>query len=187
MTRRISDPEILKAMAQPIRQQLFRLLSQIGPATGADLSRRLGTDPGQTSYHLRELAKRGFVEDVPALARDRRERWWQAVPGSFSWSSLDFTTPEGAMIAASAKAAMVVDEFERVRRYEQSRDSWPRQWQDAAMSSDGFLRLTAEELTDLNAEMLAVIQRWAAQTRDLPVGEDRRSVFFLLHSFPAQP
>jgi len=187
MTRDISDPEILKGLAQPIRQKIYRLLAQIGPVTGGELSKRLGTDPGQTSYHLRELAKRGFVEDVPELARDRRERWWRLVPGAVSWSALDLGGPEGAAVASAAKAQMVIDEFERVRRYEQTRQQWPLEWRQAAMSSDSFLRLTAAELTELNQELLAVVQGWAARTRDLPVGHDRQNVFLFLHSFPERP
>jgi len=187
MTRRISDPETLKGLAQPIRQKIYRLLAQIGPATGGELSRRLGTDPGQTSYHLRELAKRGFVEDVPELARDRRERWWRLVPGAVSWSTLDLTGPEGAAVASAAKAQMVIDDFERVRRYEQTRDTWSQEWQEAAVNSESFLRLTAAELAELNRELLAVVQGWAGRTRDLPVGGERQNVFVFHHSFPERP
>jgi DNA-binding transcriptional ArsR family regulator len=182
MSRNISDPETLKGLAQPIRQKIYRLLAQIGPATGGQLSERLGTDPGQTSYHLRELAKRGFVEDVPELARDRRERWWRPVPGSISWSQLEM--PE---VGAVAKAQMVIDEFERVRRFGQTWATWPAEWQQAAMSSDSFLRLTAAELTELNGVLQAILQDWAERTRDLPVDEERRHVFLFLHSFPEQP
>ncbi|WP_027344300.1 ArsR/SmtB family transcription factor [Hamadaea tsunoensis] len=187
MTRRISDPDVLKGLAQPVRQKIYRLLAQIGPATGGDLSRRLGTDPGQTSYHLRELAKRGFVEDVPELARDRRERWWRLIPGAVSWSNLEFEGPEGAAVASAAKAQMVIDEFERLRGYERTRTEWPLAWQQAAMSSDSFLRLTAEELAALNRELLAIVQAYAARTRDLPLGDGRENVFLFHHSFPERP
>jgi DNA-binding MarR family transcriptional regulator len=187
MARDISDPETLKGLAQPIRQKIYRLLAQIGPATGGTLSQRLGTDPGQTSYHLRELARRGFVEDVPGLARDRRERWWQTVPGSISWSALELTGPEGQAVASAAKAQMVKDEFERVRRYEQNRGAWSPQWQQAALSSDSFLRLTATELAELNRQLLALVQDWSARTRDLPIDDERRNVFLFTHSFPENP
>jgi len=184
VTRRISDPDTLKAMAQPVRQKIYRLLAQSGPATVGTLSRHLGTDPGQTSYHLRELAKRGFVEDVPELARDRRERWYRASPGSYSWSTLDFDTPEGAAVAATVKAQMIRDEFERVRHYHQTQASWPAEWQNVALSSDSFLRLTPDELAELSAELIAVLRRWSQRTGDQPVEGDRNHVFLFLHAFP---
>ncbi len=185
--RRITDHEVLKGLAQPIRQKLYRLLAQIGPATGATLSRHLGTDPGQTSYHLRELAKAGFVEDVPELARDRRERWWRAVPGPTGWSSADFPTPEGQAISSAVKAQLVIDEFERVRRYEQSRDTWSEQWQAAAMSSDSFLRLTPDELTELTAELHELVVRWKDRGRDAADDTGREHVFLFFHAFPERP
>jgi DNA-binding transcriptional ArsR family regulator len=194
--RRIDDPEVLKGLAQPIRQRLYRLLSQIGPATGSTLAKRVNGDPGLISYHLRELARRGFIEDVPALARDRRERWWQTVPGSTTWSWSDFPSPEGQAIASAVKGQMVADEFARLRRYEQHREGWSEAWQEAATSSDSFMRLTPDELRQLSAELLEVVERWGGysrerdrdrQTQRAADGEGREHVFLFLHAFPDRP
>lgn len=164
--RRIDDPEVLKGLAQPVRQRLYRLLTQIGPATVGTLAKRVNGDPGLVSYHLKELARRGFIEDVPELARDRRERWWRAVPGSTSWSARDFPTPEGQAIANAVKGQMIADEFARLHRYEQGRDSWSEAWRDSTLSSDSFLRLTPTELNQLSAELLEVLQRWSRHGRE---------------------
>ena len=200
--RRLDDPEILKGLAQPFRQRLYRLLAQVGPATVSTLAKHLGgADPGLVSYHLRELARRGFIEDAPELARDRRERWWRLVPGPTSWSWRDFTTPEGRAIASTVKSQMIIDEFERLRHYEQIRESWSESWQGAAASSDSFLYLTAAELSDLVAELHEVLGRWAehgrraraAETAAAGAGEStveasgREPVFLFLHAFPDQP
>jgi DNA-binding transcriptional ArsR family regulator len=185
--RRLDDPEVLKGLAQPIRQRLFRLLIQIGPATVGTLAKRMSADPGLVSYHLRELARRGFIEDVPEPARDRRERWWRAIPGSADWSSLDFRTPEGQAIAAMVKGQMMADEFARLRRYDQTRDTWSEEWQRAATSSDSFLRLTPDELKQLTAELLAVLKRWGEAGRNAPPVEEREHVFLFFHAFPERP
>ncbi|WP_433364786.1 ArsR/SmtB family transcription factor [Actinoplanes sp. CA-142083] len=182
--RRITDPRVLNGLAQPVRQRLYRLLCQFGPATGGTLAKRLGADPGQVSYHLRELARNGFVEDVPELARDRRERWWRASPGSTTWSFLDFTDPEARAVANLAKAQMVIDEFERLRHFEQSRETWSEDWRRAVMSSESFLRLTPGELASLTGELLAVLTRWSEATRDRPIEEDRSAVSVFFHAFP---
>jgi DNA-binding transcriptional ArsR family regulator len=185
---RIDDPEVLKGLAQPVRQRIYRTLAQIGPATVGRLAKELGgADPGLVSYHLRELARRGFVEDVPELARDRRERWWRLVPGAMSWNPRDFPGPEGRAIASAVKAQMVADEFDRLRRFEQGREGWDEAWQDAAVSSDSFLYLTAAELAQLAGELQEVLGRWAEhgrarRSRDGEPG--RESVFLFLHAFP---
>ena len=140
----------------------------------------------RASTTLTELARYGFVEDVPELARDRRERWWQAVPGSTSWSFLDFSEPAARAVADLAKAQMVIDEFERLRRFEQSRDTWSEDWRRAVMSSDSFLRLTPEELAALTGELLAVLTRWSEATRDRPLEGDRSPVSVFFHAFPEQ-
>jgi DNA-binding transcriptional ArsR family regulator len=185
--RRITDAATLHALGQPFRQRLYRLLVQFGPATGATLAGRLAADPGQVSYHLRELARHGFVEDVPALARDRRERWWRAVPQTTTWSFLDFGDPEARAVADHAKAQMVIDEFERVRRFERDRDTWPEDWRRAVTSSDSFLRLTPDELRTLSGELLEVLRTWSDRTRDRPLTDSREAVFVFFHAFPERP
>jgi DNA-binding transcriptional ArsR family regulator len=182
--RRITDPEVLKGLAQPIRQRLYRLLLQFGPATGGGLAKRLGADPGQVSYHLRELARRGFVEDVPELARDRRERWWRAMPGSTTWSFLDFAEPEARVVADVVKMQIVVDQFNRLRRFEQGRDEWNEDWRRSVMSSESFLRLTPDELAEVTGELQAVLTRWSEATRGRPREGGRESVSLFFHAFP---
>ena len=48
-------------------------LLRMGPSTASMLAREAGESSGATSYHLRELAKAGFVEEDPERgnARDR--------------------------------------------------------------------------------------------------------------------
>ena len=48
--------------------ELLSVLRQRGPATASMLAERLGESSGATSYHLRQLAAHGFVEDAPELA-----------------------------------------------------------------------------------------------------------------------
>ena len=59
------DATQLRALAHPLRLQLLEALSAEGPATASRLARRLGESSGATSYHLRMLARYGFVEPDP--------------------------------------------------------------------------------------------------------------------------
>jgi DNA-binding transcriptional ArsR family regulator len=193
-SRRVTDPGVLKALSHPLRRQIYRLLSQLGPQTVTLLAEHTGADPGQLSFHLRELAKRGFIAEAPELARDRRERWWQVEPGSWSWSTEDFKDPAARAIASTAKQLMVAEELDRLRAYEARKESLDPDWVNAAVSSDSSLRLRPDELRALAAELQQVLARWSEVGRiDPPVrpedrpDDGRQPVFLFLHAFPEQP
>src|SRR3954470_8818921 len=72
------DLDALRLLTHPLRRRMEQELRK-GPVTATSLAKALGESSGLTSYHLRELAKHGFVAEVPELARGR-ERWWRSVP-----------------------------------------------------------------------------------------------------------
>jgi len=72
----ISDPKAIRALAHPLRLDLLDLLGTIGPVTAAQCGRILGVSQASCSFHMRQLAKYGFVEDAGPGA-DRRERQWR--------------------------------------------------------------------------------------------------------------
>ena len=188
--RRIDDPDVLKGLAQPIRQKLWRLLLQQGPCTVATLVAQLGTDPGQTSYHLRELARRGWVEHAPELARDRRESWWRAVQQPTSWRVEDFDTPDGRAVADHLARQMVRENVQRLRDAMQSYPQQSDEWRAAFAAEQSFLQLTADEAQAMNAELHQVLVRWAHHgRRALDDGDltGRRPYFHFMYGFPEAP
>jgi DNA-binding transcriptional ArsR family regulator len=195
--RRITDPEILKGLTHPLRREVFRLLAEFGPATVSTLAKRTDSDPGRLSFHVRELAKRGFVEPAPELARDRRESWWRLAPGSVSWSATDMDDPAGRAVANTLHGMIVADEFERLQAFEAARDGWGPEWAHAAETSNSYLRLTPEELHELAGQINELIRtfrdaeggRASEAPADSPsdVEDARESVFIFLHAFPERP
>ncbi|WP_346113356.1 helix-turn-helix domain-containing protein [Nonomuraea maheshkhaliensis] len=123
--RQIDDPDLLKVLANGFRMKLFSLLFRIGPVTVSELARQMDADPGQVSYHLRQLQKHGFIEDVPELARDSRERWVRAA--TVGWmSTRDFEDPEAKAAMQAWMSQWVIDQFERLREFERTRTPSPR-------------------------------------------------------------
>ncbi len=62
----------------PVRLALLDLLAETGTATATGAAARLGLSSGLCSFHLRQLARYGLVEEVPARAgrsRPWRLRW----------------------------------------------------------------------------------------------------------------
>ena len=64
------DPRILRAIAHPTRNRILGELFAAGPLRAADIARKLAIPANQASFHLRQLAKYGLVEEEPDEARD---------------------------------------------------------------------------------------------------------------------
>ncbi|GLZ75615.1 transcriptional regulator [Actinorhabdospora filicis] len=184
--RVITEAEVLKALTQPIRRRLFRLLAHLGPSTVGTLAKKVDADPGQISYHLRALAKLDLIEEAPELARDRRERVYRRPDGVLSWSRSSFAD-EDRVIVDALKSELISDEFERALAWERDRDEWPAEWRDVATSVQSHFVMTPRELQDFEAELQAVYLKWGQLTRDARDAGDtegRERVFHFTHSFP---
>src|SRR5689334_571876 len=83
----LTDPHAVRALAHPLRLDLIEVLGQ-GPMTAAECARALDSTQANCSFHLRQLAKYGFVAEAPA-GPDRRERRWQLVDYEQTWTSDD--------------------------------------------------------------------------------------------------
>jgi hypothetical protein len=164
-----------------MRIKILGSLRHEGPATSAILARRLNTDTGQTSFHLRLLHKGGFIEEIADRGKGR-ERWWRAAALSTTWR------PPSEYVADEVR--MALSDFERAANalwsqlldeYLSERADWPAEWVDAATSIDTRVRLTPGRLRDLLEEIEEIIRRY-----DLGDDEaaDASNVVFLLHAFP---
>jgi DNA-binding transcriptional ArsR family regulator len=177
--RNIDDTQLLRAMTHPLRLRLIETLTKDGPATASELARRLGESSGATSYHLRILAKYGFIEDDPERNRGR-ERWWRAADEGFEWS---IDTDDAGLIEADRVLGRQLSlEYQRwVQRWYSELADWDRPWRAAATASDRWFELTPDELRALNDEVLAVLDRYGdRQTRR----DDTEKVIAIFHAFP---
>src|SRR6478752_3155819 len=72
----LTDPKAMRALAHPARLAILNRLGADGSATATEVAEIAGITPSAASYHLRMLAKYGFVEDAPPRG-DGRERVWK--------------------------------------------------------------------------------------------------------------
>ncbi|SDS56792.1 ArsR/SmtB family transcription factor [Microlunatus soli] len=180
----VSDPRVLRAIAHPTRGRILSELSAVGTARAADLARDLGIPANQASFHLRQLAKYGLVEEAPDQARDRRDRVWRpsAEHGyQVNLKTLERTTGgEGAVAVyknhVQARAGYLVD---RAMQDEEDDGGGDRSIIDSA------IRLTAEERNEFAAEVSDLLDRWSDRTRDR--GAERRTYSFFLVFQPYPP
>ncbi|HZB48668.1 MAG TPA: helix-turn-helix domain-containing protein [Mycobacteriales bacterium] len=150
----VLDPRTLRGIAHPLRVRILSSLREDGPATATALAGRLGESSGATSYHLRQLAAHGFVEED----RERgvgRERWWRSVHrGTYS----DLPGPEADQETRqlSEQHLLGVTQMHglRMRDWMEERPAMPAPWRDEARIGGAILRLTPAEAAEL-AERIA--------------------------------
>lgn len=157
-TDAVLDAKGLRALAHPVRVQLLGLLRHHGPSTATRLAERMGLTSGATSYHLRQLAAAGFVEEESGRG-NARERWWRSVHRSTSLNDQELIErePEAVMAYTQSVAAAHTLQTQRVLA---EFPTMPRAWREAFDLSDWALRLTPEETTALRRELVAVITRY---------------------------
>ena len=91
----------LKALAHPLRVRILHVLTTRGPQTSSSLAAELGESTGSTSYHLRQLAAKGYLAEDPSLGTGR-ERWWRrAVAHVEVWTKELADAPEGRAASAT--------------------------------------------------------------------------------------
>ena len=184
-TIELTEPRALRAVAHPVRLRLVGLLRRKGPLTATQAAGELGESPANCSFHLRQLAKYGLVEE--AGGGRGRERPWQATAHFTSWSP-PTRDPEHAAAAQLLETIVAERYFERVLRWIEHRPSESPEWQEAALFGDAMLYLTAAELADLRDEVYALADRYFARTADPALRpEGARPVAVLQLAFPEPP
>jgi predicted ArsR family transcriptional regulator len=179
----LTDPRALRAVAHPLRLTLVGLLRREGPLTATQAAEHVGESPASCSFHLRQLAKYGLVEE--AGGGRGRNRPWQATAQFTAWPHVA-RDPE--LAAASQLLETIVAEryFERLLRWLEQRGDDPHEWQEAAAFGDTMLYLTAPELAELGRELAALAEQYLERTAHPELRpEGARLVTFLRLAFPA--
>ena len=154
-------------------------LQRRGPATSADLAAEFGADRGGTSYHLRQLARYGFIDEDTDRSAGRR-KYWKAI-------RLDLRLPTGSddpdvLAAADEIGRQWLERAENdLRAYLGDRPAYG-EFAGAASHSFGATALTADELARFGEEYMALLARWQRDAADLPAGS--RPITVLFHAFP---
>jgi DNA-binding transcriptional ArsR family regulator len=182
--RKLTDTQTLRALAHPVRIALYEELALGGAMTATELGKRIGETPTTCSFHLRQLARYGFVEE--AGGGKGRARPWRLA--SLGWDIPVAHDPE-TQIAGDAVLRLSRERaFARYRRWQETKAAYPREWREAPDDSEYLSYVTSEELQQVNQELHAVLERF----RDRFVDPARRPpgalpVETLLLSYPVEP
>ncbi|MGY1641458.1 helix-turn-helix domain-containing protein [Geodermatophilus sp. SYSU D00703] len=162
----VHDPRTLRALAHPLRATLLGLLRAEGPSTASKLGQRLGESSGATSYHLRQLASFGLVEEVPGEGTGR-ERWWRAVHRSTQWHTEELVRqPGGREVVDELTHRSLTHHRRLLAAHAEQREQLDEALRDDASLNDWALRLSPARARALTDELNAVLERWRAEEED---------------------
>ncbi|WP_340378610.1 helix-turn-helix domain-containing protein [Streptomyces sp. SS7] len=184
-TSRHLDARSLRGLAHPLRMRLLAALRRDGPATASQLGAKLGESSGSTSYHLRQLAAHGFVEDAPEQGKGR-ERWWRAVDQSLMFDEALLRDPDPEVRGAAAVFGYEVATIhtQELTTWLGNRHAYPEEWDSASDLSDFSGRLTPEMARELIQKMHALIESYRPVAENTPGAE---TVRIHTHLFPSPP
>ena len=152
---RLTDARALRAYAHPVRMKLVGLLRTEGPLTATRAGELLGESSGTCSFHLRQLAKYGLVEE--AGGGTGREKPWRATATSTDWDAIGDGTPEMAAAAGLLASAVAEQYFEQLMRWLEASPAEPEEWREAAQLGDRILYLTPAELEEIGDRVRAML------------------------------
>jgi len=150
----ITDARAMRALAHPLRLDLLAALSE-KPLTATECAERVGESPQSCSYHLRTLAKYGFVE--PAEPGNGKERPWRKVARGLHWS--------GGADSDAARAlagTFLARDFRLLQEYLAApSEDWPE-----PMYTQTVLRLTRDEGTELSKAIFELLEPYFTNVRE---------------------
>ncbi|WP_081744884.1 ArsR/SmtB family transcription factor [Arthrobacter sp. H14] len=150
--RRPATVEEAKALAHPLRLRILRLCA-LHDLTNKELATRLEQDPGTVLYHVRQLVKADFLQQVSVRTgesgalekpyRSTNRSWWLS-------TSLDDADPDASLSPIEAFG----DEL---------REAGPESIQTFSRFA---LHLSAEDAEELDRRIVAVLDEYVATDQD---------------------
>jgi hypothetical protein len=155
----LTDPVEMRALAHPVRVALIELLAVVDTLTATQASELLGESPANCAFHLRTLAKYGYVEE--AGGGRGRERPWKSADRHITIST-EQDDPRAA-IAAGALSQLWLDRWiERARQVFSPGNVLPG-WEHATGWSRSAVFLTPEESADLRGQMRRLLEQYESR------------------------
>lgn len=151
----LEDPKAMRALAHPVRLRIRELLGEEGPMTATEVAERIGETPANCSFHLRTLAKYGFIEE--AERGKGRNRPWRAKGGStlIEPENLTGNARRAAIEMTSAIRRLM---FERIERWAREQLTLPKRWRKVGFSMEFSTRMTPDELKQVGEEIGKILE-----------------------------
>lgn len=181
-TIELTDPRALRAVAHPVRLALVGALRREGPLTATRAGELIGETATTCSFHLRQLARYGLVEE--AGGGKGRERPWRATAWFTSWPGAA-SEPDLAAAVDLLNAVVAERYFENVMDWLGRRAEDTPEWQEAVHFGDTVVYVTAEELKELRVRIDELLEPYSERLRKRELRPPAsRLVTFIRLAFP---
>ena len=157
-----TDPATIRALAHPLRLRILAILDDEGEVTATRCAEVTGESVASCSFHLRMLAKYGYVE--PAERRGK-EKPWRSV-GRGRRTRFDPDVPESLHAAGAVATLMLEQETARVRSWLRGASVDDPQWLLASTMTASSFYATREELAELSRDVAALTDRFEGRWED---------------------
>jgi DNA-binding transcriptional ArsR family regulator len=161
--REITDVDTLRALAHPLRLRILDAVALYGPLTATEVAERVGESPANCSWHLRQLARYGFVTE--AGGGTGRQRPWRLVTEGHRWGEGE-ESPELARAGDAAAQVLLDLEYRKLRDWLAARRQQSPVWRDAGFFNQFIGWCTPEELGELQDEMRSLFGRYLHRLTD---------------------
>ncbi|MER6200563.1 helix-turn-helix domain-containing protein [Streptomyces sp. NPDC001586] len=173
----------MRALSHPVRLALIEVLTVHGALTATQAGKLIGESPTTCSFHLRQLAKFGFVEE--AGRGPGRSRPWQVT--RLGWTLDGPTSDTEDDVAGEALVEIALQrQLERHHHFNRQRSDYPAGWQGAGGESHTVWWVTPDEAAALQREIDDLIYRFRDRLEDpalRPTGASPVEVVVLSHLF----
>jgi DNA-binding transcriptional ArsR family regulator len=164
-TQELTDPRAMRALAHPLRLALLELLWREGSVNATEAAAELDESQASCSFHLRQLAKFGFVEDVEGV-RGRARPWRLSQRGMRVSNVQD--DPEAEIAWAALERLLRDRQMTRYRAWLEGRSAYSRPWQEAAYHTHHVAWLTPAELKHAAEQVTGLLVGLFPDRRDDP-------------------
>ena len=159
----ISDPRRIRALAHPLRIELMDVLGDVPDGlTATECATRTGESVASCSFHLRTLARYGYVE--PGERRGR-EKPWRLVSRMHDFRPA-LGSPSGLAALEEMISYQVDYEFARLRESIHRLGTDHPVWRDASALTSASFWVTADELAQVQRDLVSIWSRFAKRNDD---------------------
>ena len=152
----LTDARAMRALAHPVRLSIIDLLGYHQSLTATQASELLGESPTNCAFHLRTLAKYGFLRE--AATASRRERPWTLVSRAVRINSRQ-ADPQAALAARALVRTMLERWLDRARQVFGSPSRVPG-WHEASGWSQKHVFMTPAEAVAAREEIYKLLDRY---------------------------